>query len=165
MEILKTFGIEPILLAAQIVNFLIIFWLLKKFAYKPIFAVLEKRRKLIEEGVNNAEESSKALEKALEEEKKILKKAQGQSQEILSEAQKQAALTLSEAESSAKTRVEKILDEAKKEIIKQSEETEKRLAAHTARLAVELLEKSLAGMVDTKTQKEVLEKAAKKLKA
>lgn len=165
MELLKTFGIEPILLAAQIVNFLIILWLLKKFAYKPIFEVLEKRKKLIAEGVKNAESSSKTLEKALEEEKAILKKAQTEAQGILSDAQKQATDLLSDAESTAKVRVEKILEDAKREIERQTEETEKRLAAHTAQIATQLLEKSLSGMVDTKIQKEVLEKVTKTLKA
>lgn len=162
-ELVKNFGIQPILLVAQIVNFLIIFWLLKKFAYKPIFDVLQKRKNEIAEGVKNAEDSAKALEKALEEEKTILKKAQTQSQVILSDAQKQATDMLAEAENAAKVRGEKILEEAKQEIERQTQETEKRLAAHTARLAVDLLEKSISGMVDTKTQKEVLEKAAKKL--
>lgn len=163
-ELIKNFGIDWVLLAAQIVNFLIIFWLLKKFAYKPIFAILEKRKNLIAEGVKNAEESSKTLEKALEEEKKILKKAQTQSQEILSDAQKQAEETLADAENSTKVKVEKILQDAKKEIERQTQETEKQLAAHTAQLAIQLLEKSLSGIVDTKTQKEVVEKMTKRIK-
>lgn len=164
-ELVKNFGIQPILLAAQIVNFLIIFWLLKKFAYKPIFEVLQKRRKEIADGVKNAEESAKALQKALDEEKAILKKAQVASQEILSDAQKQATDMLNDAENAAKVRGEKIIEEAKAEIERQTQEVEKRLEVHTTQLAVHILEKSLEGMLDAKTQKEVLAKAVKKLKA
>ena len=164
-DLMNSFGINPVLLVAQIINFLIIMWLLKRFAYKPIFEMLNKRRQSIAEGVKNAEESNKTLQKALEEEKQILKTAQTQAQEILTDAQKQASQTLTDAESSAKVRVEKILADAKEEINRQSVETQKKLAKHTARLAVELLEKSLSGMVDTKTQKEVVSKAVKKLKA
>ncbi|HXS15228.1 MAG TPA: F0F1 ATP synthase subunit B [Candidatus Saccharimonadales bacterium] len=164
-EILNNFGVNPVLLVAQIVNFLIILWVLKKFAYKPIFDILDARRRKIAEGVKNAEEANKALEKALGEEQRILKNAQSEAQVILSDAQKQAAEMLSEEESHAKVRVEKILKDARLEIDRQTQETEKKLSAYAGRLAVDLLEKSLTGMVDEKTQKEIIEKTAKKIKA
>jgi F-type H+-transporting ATPase subunit b len=44
-------GIDPKLLLAQLVNFTIIMLLLKKFLYKPILDMLEKRKKEIAEGV------------------------------------------------------------------------------------------------------------------
>lgn len=165
MNILQTFGVDPLLLAAQIVNFLIVLWLLKRFAYKPIFEVLEKRRKKVAEGVMDAEQAGKALEKALEEEQKILKHAQAEAQELISNAQKQTADMLTDAEAQAKVRVEKILKEAQMEIDRQTQETQKKLSAYAARLAVDLLEKSLDGMVDEKTQREIVEKTAKKIKA
>lgn len=164
-EILNNFGVNPVLLVAQIVNFLIILWVLKKFAYKPIFDILDARRRKIAEGVKNAEEANKALEKALGEEQRILKDAQSEAQVILSDAQKQAAEMLSEEESHAKVRVEKILKDARLEIDRQTQETEKKLSVYAGRLAVDILEKSLTGMVDEKTQNEIIEKTAKKIKA
>lgn len=164
-ELISNFGIEPILLAAQIVNFLIILWLLKRFAYKPIFQMLEKRRKVIAEGVENAQKSEEVLQKALDEEKATLKKAQNQAQEILSDAQKQSLETISQAEENAKVRVEKILSDAKKEIEQQTVEAEKQLSKHTAELAVTILKKSLSGMTDAKSQKEIVGKVTKKLKS
>jgi F-type H+-transporting ATPase subunit b len=162
-DILQNFGIEPVLLLAQVVNFLIIFWLLKKFAYKPIFAMLEKRKKLIAEGVENAQKSQDLLQKSLEEEKALLKKAQGNVTEILTDAQKQAQDIVAVAEEGAKKRVEKILEDAKKEIEDQTLLAEKQLSKHTAELAAKLLEKSLSSLVDSKTQKEIVAKAMKKL--
>lgn len=165
MDILKNFGVDPLLLAAQVVNFLIIFWLLKRFAYKPIFQMLEKRRMLIAEGVENAQKSEVVLQKAEDREKEVLKKAQQQAQETLSAAQKQAQETLAAAEDTAKVRVEKMLDEARSSIEQQTVDAEQILSKHTAQLAVKLLEKSLGNLVDSKTQKDVVTKATKKLKA
>src|SRR5258708_1593381 len=102
MEIIKNFGINPYLLGAQIINFLILFYLLKRFAFKPILQVLEKRRKEIQEGLQQAEEGRHALEKALEEEKKILKKAQTEAQKFLSDAKNQADQIVSDMKSQAK---------------------------------------------------------------
>ena len=164
-DILNNFGINPVLLIAQIVNFLIIFWLLKRFAYKPIFKVLEKRRKLIAEGVENAQRSEETLQKALEEEKATLRKAQAQATEILADAQKQSLQTIAKAELDAKARVGKILEDGKKELNEQMLDAQKQLSRHTAELAVQLLEKSLMSLVDTKTQKEIVSKVASKLKS
>lgn len=164
-DLLKNFGVDPILLSAQIVNFLIIFWLLKKFAYKPIFQILEKRKKLIAEGIENARKSEELLQKSLDEEKALLKKAQAEAQEILADAQKQSTETIERAEEKAKERVEKMLEDGKKEIDQQTQEAEKQLSKHTAKLAVEIVEKTLPAIADTKTQKAVIGKLSKKLKA
>ncbi len=165
MEILHSFGVNWILLAAQIVNFLIIFWLLKRFAYKPILAMLEKRRKMVVETVTNSQKAEEALAKAEEKEKEILKKAQVASQEVLADSQKQAQEILTTAEEQTKDRVAKMLEDAKKEIEEQTVEAQHQLSKHTALLAVELLKKSLSGMVDKKAEKEIVGKVTKKLKA
>ena len=73
MEIINNFGLDPLLLGAQIVNFLIIFFILKRFAYKPVLDILKKREDSIKEGLRQAEEGKKILDEALEEEKKMLK--------------------------------------------------------------------------------------------
>ena len=44
---MEKLGIEPVLLAAQIVNFLVILVVLQKLLYKPILGMLEKRKREI----------------------------------------------------------------------------------------------------------------------
>ena len=72
MEFIKDLGFNPLLLGGQIVNFLIIYFLLKRFAYKPILGLLKKREEDIKTGIKNAEEGKLVLEKALLDEKRIL---------------------------------------------------------------------------------------------
>src|SRR5437870_10658982 len=59
MEILKNFGFEPILFIAQIVNFVIIYLILKKFLYKPVLKLLKDRKQTIAGGLKQAEESAR----------------------------------------------------------------------------------------------------------
>lgn len=47
---MEQLGIEPQLLLAQLVNFLIILFVLSKLLYKPILGMIEKRKKEIAEG-------------------------------------------------------------------------------------------------------------------
>ncbi len=163
MEIINNFGINPVLLAAQIVNFLILLYLLKRFAYKPIFSMLDERKKKIEQGLKDSEESTKALEKALEEEKKILKKAQDNAQQILLDARTQAEAANEEMKAKTKEQIEQMILDAHAQMQRESRILEKELAVATAKVAVEMVEKSIADMLDTKDQKEVLEKLTKKL--
>ncbi|MDE2026123.1 MAG: F0F1 ATP synthase subunit B [Patescibacteria group bacterium] len=164
MDLIKNFGIQPTLLLAQVVNFLIILWLLQKFAFKPIMKMLGDRKKTIAEGIKNAEDARAALEKAVEEEKKVLKKAQTEAQIILADARKQADETIAASRDEAKVQVEHMLADAKSKMEQDSRETEKRLALSAAKLAVDMLEKSLSGVFDAKEQEEAVQKLTVKLK-
>src|SRR3989344_3734981 len=116
MEILKNFGVQPVLLVAQIVNFLIILFILRKFFFGPITKVLEDRRQKIEEGLKNAEtierkleeteeKTAKILEDAANQAKQVIDGAKSHSQEIVNEAQKEAAKTLEETVAAAQNQI------------------------------------------------------------
>src|SRR5210317_716834 len=63
-EIIKgTFGLHPWFFAAQVVNFFLVIFILKKFAFGPIQEMLEQRKMRIAEG----EEKLKRIEKQLAE--------------------------------------------------------------------------------------------------
>ncbi|MCH8821041.1 F0F1 ATP synthase subunit B [Patescibacteria group bacterium] len=85
MEVLENFGVQPVLLLAQIVNFIILLFLLKKFAYKPIMKVLEERRIKIETGVRQAEEAEKKLMETEVRQKEIISGAEQESSRIIQE--------------------------------------------------------------------------------
>lgn len=164
MDILKNFGLNPVLLAAQIVNFLIILFLLKKFLYKPVQEVLKKRQTTIKEGLKQAEEARIKLEKVVIEEKNILRNAQLQSKKIIEDAKQESVVIAREINEEAKAQTGKLLDDAKKQIAKESIETEKRLALSTSKLAVSLLEKTLKDFFSSNDQKKVISQALKEIK-
>ena len=164
MEIFKNFGFDPILLIAQIVNFLIILFLLKKLLYKPVLDMLKKRKDDIEKGVKDAEEGRLTLEKALEEEKKILRKAQEQSKKIIDDASSQAMIIASDIEQNSRKQAEKILNDTKIQIAQEAKETEKRLAQDVSKLSIEFLSTSLKEIFGEKEEKLIIEKTIKRLK-
>src|SRR3989344_3938875 len=135
MEILENFGVNPILLAAQIVNFLIIFFVLKKFLYKPILELLKKRQIMIKEGISQAEESRIKLEKVIIEEKNILRQAQLAAKKVIEDAKQESIELARQASDNAKKQTEKILTDARAQISREYAETEKRLAVQTSKLA------------------------------
>ncbi|MDP2638209.1 MAG: F0F1 ATP synthase subunit B [Candidatus Levybacteria bacterium] len=164
MEIIKNFGLNPILLVAQIVNFLIIFFILKKLLYKPILDLLNKRKITIQEGIKQAEEARVKLEKVIVEEKNILKSAQTQARKIIEDATNESVETARRLNEEAKKQSENIIKNAKEQIGKEAIEAEKKIAVNVSKLSVTFLEKTLSDFFSGKEQEEIIAKAIKKIK-
>src|SRR6202051_5144451 len=81
-----TFGWNPWLFLSQVISFGIVALLLRRFAYKPILAVLEERRRRIEEGQLNAEKIKKQLADAEQRYAEVLAKANADAQRMIDEA-------------------------------------------------------------------------------
>lgn len=164
MEILDQFGIDKYLLAAQIINFLIISYVLKRYAYKPILKLLQERKHTIEEGLRQADEAKKLLEQANEKQDVILRQAQVQAKKMQDEIKKQGEQMMKRAEEDAKKKASQMLTEAKEKIEEETKAAEKRLEAHTTQLAMAFLEKAVSGLFSPAQQKEVLQKATRQMK-
>lgn len=160
-QILNQFGVQPVLLIAQIVNFLIVLYLLRRFALKPLLGVIKERQTTIADSLKNAEKAQAALEKATEKEKEILQKAQQQAKDTLSDARLQAADIAKTAEDKTREQVGRMIQDAHKKIEKQTEDAEKQLASKVTTLAADMLRTSLKGMISDKDQEEVVKKATK----
>src|ERR1700738_1833918 len=90
-ETADTFGWNWELFLSQVISFTIVSLLLRRFAYKPILAVLEDRRRKIEEGQLNAEKIRKQLAESEKRYQEILAKANTDAQRMIDEARESAA--------------------------------------------------------------------------
>jgi F-type H+-transporting ATPase subunit b len=161
MELIKTFGIEWKLLIAQIINFFVLFFLLKHYAYKPILKMLEDRKDKIEKGLQDAEASQKKLVEIETKEKAVLTEARKQAQEIIAKAEEVAVKNKEEIIVAAKEQSEKILADSAKKI-----ETEKALMfqevkKQVAELVIAATGKIIDEKIDSQKDKEIIEKAIK----
>ncbi len=163
MEIFKDFGVNPILLVAQIINFLIVLFLLKRFMYKPVLDILKKRENQIKEGLKKAEESERKLAQTLEKEKEILNKAHENAEKIISDAKTEALETKAKIEELTKKEVGRMLDQSRMTIEQEAKEAEKNLGKKIGQIAVTILEKSLKGIFGEREQKLIMKKAIAQL--
>jgi len=164
MEIIKDFGIDPLLLGAQAVNFLVLLFILKKFLYKPVLGLLQKRQEEIKEGIRKSEEAEKRLERVLAQEKNILKNANTSAKRITDDATNQSVEISKQIQDNAKKQADRIIEQARLQIEKEAKETEKRLVENVSRLSVKFLEKALEEMFTKQQQEEVIKIALNKLK-
>lgn len=86
MEIFTTFGVSWGKFIAQIILFLFVYWVLKKYAFGPILEVLNERRRRIEEGQHNAEKIKKQLAEAELRYQEVLRKANDEATRLIEEA-------------------------------------------------------------------------------
>ncbi len=164
MEIIKNFGLDPLLLGAQIINFLIILFILKRFAYKPVLDILKKREDSIKEGLKQAEEGKIFLDEALEKEKKILQNAQKIAEKIIEDAKNQSIEIGKIAEENTKKQVESMMTEAREQMMQESREAEERIATKVSELAVEFLQKSMQDVFGDRQQRELTQAVLKKIR-
>lgn len=164
MEIFETFGLDPIIIIAQIVNFLIILYILKRFAYKPIFKIFKDREALIKDSIKKSEEATKALEKAQTQEKELMKKARETQTELLKDAKESATEIIKKAEEEARKQTQQLLADAKEQIELDTKKAQQELNKHVSELSIELLKKSLSNVFSDKEQSAVVSKAVKDLK-
>jgi F-type H+-transporting ATPase subunit b len=164
MELLNNFGFEPILFIAQIVNFLIIFFVLKKFLYKPMLKMLDDRKAKISQGAMQAEEAARILSETTQKEESILKKAQEQAVLMIKESKAEQQELMRQSEKDTQTRVEKMLSDARDQIRLESALAEKRLTTQVSRIAIDFLKHSIIGLFGPNDQELIMKNALNKLK-
>ena len=87
-EIFTQFGVTLPKFIAQLVLFLIVYFVLNRYAFAPILRILEERRKRIEEGQLNAERIKKQLAEAELRYQEMLRKANDDAQLLIEESRK-----------------------------------------------------------------------------
>ncbi|MFH1702197.1 MAG: F0F1 ATP synthase subunit delta [Nitrospirota bacterium] len=118
----------------QIVNFIVLFFILKRLLYKPVKEIMEKRKGLIEKTIEDAEKEKKEALELKERHQEEMNKLKGlqitmiekmknevgeEKKRLLTEAEKEAARTIEEERAVFET--EKKRDEAKlKEMVIQT---------------------------------------------
>src|SRR5438045_9159980 len=83
-------GWDPKLFFSQVISFIIVAYLLKRFAYKPILGVLEQRRQQIAQAHLNAEKIKQQLAEAEQRHAEILAKANAEAQKMIEAARRRA---------------------------------------------------------------------------
>lgn len=163
MDFLKDFGVNPILLAAQVVNFFILLFILKKLLYGPILKVLNERRKKIEDSLKNAEEIQRRLQETEDQAEKIIAKTLKESQKILDETNAAAAQILEDANMKAEGILLRAANNAGKIVEREKEILMHEVRGNVAGLVALVFEKVTGKKVTRKDQMEIIQKEVKNL--
>jgi F-type H+-transporting ATPase subunit b len=159
----ETFGWDWHLFISQVVSFCIVALLLRRFAYKPILAVLEDRRRKIEEGQVNAEKIRKELAEAEKRYREIIDKANADAQRMIDEARQSAAHLSERKQQEAITAAEQIVAKAKEAAALEHERQMQTLKRELGRLVVDTTAKVTGKVLTSEDQKRLQEEAARQV--
>ena len=158
-----TFGWNPWLFLSQVISFVIVALLLRRFAYKPLLAVLEERRRKIEEGQINAEKIKKELAEAEKRYQEIVAKANADAQRMIDEARESAAHLSERKQQEAIVAAEQIIAKAHEAAAREHERTMESLKRELGRLVVDTTAKVTGKVLTTEDQKRLQEEASRQL--
>lgn len=153
-------GVYPSGLIAQIIVFLILGLLMKKFAFGPVLAILDERRKTIEESLRNADRIKQELAQAEATRIEILKKANDQANAIIAEArasaEKASALKIQEAVGQAESILKKASEAAAREREQVLAQVRQELGQLVVTTTAKVVGKTLTADDEARLQKEAL---------
>jgi F-type H+-transporting ATPase subunit b len=161
----QTFGFDLRIFLSQVVSFVIVALLLRKFAYKPILAVLEQRRQQIAEAQLNSEKIKQQLAEAEQRYAEILSKANAQAQKMIDEARESATHVAERKQQEAVAAAEQIMTKAHEAAALEHERTMAQLKRELGRLVVDTTAKVTGKVLTNEDQRRLQEEAARSLAA
>lgn len=148
----------------QLVTFVLVLLLLRKFVYGKLVSTLEDRRKTVEQSLSQAAEAAKELEKAGEKVEGMIKEARAESRDIIATAHKESVAMHEEAEKKAKKRADHIVSEARAQLDQDVLKAREALKDETRQLVVLATEKILKEKIDATRDSKLIDSALKEAK-
>lgn len=148
----------------NLINFLIIFWILKRFAFKPIMNALNERQQKAAESVENFQKAKTELQMAERKAQDIVDQSKVDANKVMERATEEAKRTAEGMRDKAKNDIELLVAQAKKNIEIDKKEMKDEIQKETASLVVAAVEKVLDEKVDSKKDAAYIDSLVKTLK-
>jgi F-type H+-transporting ATPase subunit b len=149
----------------QIIVFLILVFLLTKFAWKPIMKAVDEREKTINDSLQAAEQAKVEMMNLKEDNKKMMQEAREERDQMLRDAQAMKKRLMDEASQEAAKKSSEMIEKAQATIQSEKKMAIKELKSQVGLLSVEIAEKVLKSeLKDEKAQKGLVEKMLKEVK-
>jgi F-type H+-transporting ATPase subunit b len=158
LDALHNLGFDWHVALANLVNFLIIFYILKRFFFGGIAKTLSDRKEKIDKGLSDAKEAKEALEGASLQKESIVKDAHTKASQILSETEQKAKNLSANLEEEGKQKAQAILDDVVKKEALIKQEHERELNQKVPMLAASAVEKILMEKMSAEENKKFVDK-------
>jgi F-type H+-transporting ATPase subunit b len=132
---------EPGLFVWSVVIFLLFWFLIGRFAFKPIAKALRNREDKIQDALDEAKRAREEMQNLNEENEKLLASAREERLKMLNEAKGLSDKLIAEAKEKAKVEANKIVEKAKADIDSQKAEAMSEVKNKMGAIALEIAEK------------------------
>ena len=153
----EAFSVDVWKLAFQVINFLILLYLLNRFLFKPVLARLDERSAKIAKGLEDAEVAARDRELARAEREAAVAEARKEANEMIARANKIAEDTRNEILTSAREEAEKVSTRAREEIVAEKDRAMAEIRGQVADLALAAAGKLVRQEMDEPAQRRLVE--------
>ncbi len=157
-QVLSALGFDWQIALANFANFLIIFYLLKRYAFRPIREMLDRRRAEVATGIENARRAETELLMAKQEYERHVAEGKSEANEIIARARLREEAMLEKAEREAAQQTLLMKREAEERIERDRTRMEAEVREKTADLVVAGIEKLLQDSLDVQKQASLAER-------
>lgn len=149
---------------AQILNFLVLVYLLKRFLYKPIIRAMDEREKKIAARLEEADRKRQDAEQEVASYRDKNRELDDKREEILNEAKEEAENRKRELVSAARTEAEKLESKWKEAVQEEIDSFLKELRRRTGEQVCEIARKALSEISNSDLQKHMIDVFLERLK-
>ncbi len=155
--------VEPAMLLATVVVFVLFALVLAKFAWKPLLTVVDEREKSIREQVDSAERAATEARELLAKHQELVKNAGREREEILARAAKEAEVLHAELVGKARTDAEAVVARAREQMQREKDQAIAELRGQVADLAVEAASRIVRSSLGADAQKRLVDEYIRSL--
>ena len=156
--------VTPGLYIWTIITFLLLFYVLARFAWKPLLKMLEERENLIKSSLDDAEKARQELEKINSESEVIISQARSEAQSILSDGKAAAEKIKDDTIAKAKDEASKIREDAKHQIQVEKDKAITDIKKEVVDLSISVAEKLINKNISEQDNSSLIEESLKKIK-
>jgi F-type H+-transporting ATPase subunit b len=158
-------GLDWRILLAQTISFSVVFLVLWKFAYGPIFAMLQARREKIAEALANAEKIKGDVARTEAERQKILADAGDRANKLIDDGREAAARVREQETQKAIAAAEQIIAKAREAATQERAQMLAQLKREVGRLVVQTTSSVTGKILTPDDQRRLAEETEKQLAA
>ena len=148
---------------AQMLNFFILVWLLVRFAYKPLLAMMTERKERIAKDLEAAEKARVEAEGFKADYAAQIAKARQEAQQIVEKAVQEAENTTREQLATAREQIEQEKNRARQDIAIERDRAMNSLRNEVVSLSVAMAGKVVAKDMNSETNTKLIEDAIRQL--
>lgn len=141
----------------QVIAFAILFFLLSRFAFKPLFGVMEKRRQMVLEQMESAQNNRDEANKYIEEQKQALQQARKEAYDIIEQAKSTGSKQADDILTAARSEANRLKEEALRDIEAEKNKAVAALKAQVSGLSVLIASKIIEKQIDEQSQQQLVE--------
>jgi F-type H+-transporting ATPase subunit b len=156
---------DPGLYIWTIATFLILLWLLAKFAWRPLLAALEQRQETIRKSLDDAQQAKQDLERLNAESRKILSEARVQAESILSQTRTDASRLRDELKQKAQSEAAGVIKNAERQIEMETARAIQQIRNEAVDISIAIASKVLERNVTREDNERLIEETFKQIES